>query len=112
MRNRNTIRKISAFSLLLLFSFSVTPKLLLHQLIANHRDTAYSVSKDQKATVDKAGFNCHAEDLVVNIPFIPGAETVYPVTLPSTLVSFSSKVFDALTAQEFFFELRGPPARA
>jgi hypothetical protein len=107
-----TIRKISALGLLLLFSFSITPKLILHRLIANHKDTAYSVSKEKKATLDKTGFNCHCEDLVVTLPFLPQPEPVYTTQLASTIIPYSEKVSGFLSLTQFFFELRGPPALA
>jgi len=98
--------------MLVLFTFSMTPKLLLHRLVANHKDTAYSISKDKHASLNKGGINCHCDDLVVTIPFLPHPAPVYSVQLASLTVPYSEKVFTFLSLTDFFFELRGPPALA
>lgn len=88
----------------------MTPRLILHNLVANHKDTPYSISKDKKATLSNGGINCHCEDLVVTVPFIPQQEPLYPVQLTSSTIRNAESVSSFHCLSDFFFELRGPPS--
>jgi hypothetical protein len=104
------IRQILAGFLLLVFSFSITPKKFLHDAFANHKDKAAIVTSGDTPQLSNTGFICKCDNLVAESPFTD--EIVYfdftPVQLFSvqkdaTLYHFYSSAF-------FFFELRGPPA--
>jgi hypothetical protein len=99
--------------MLVLFAFSITPKKWLHDWVANHKDTAGKFFVHHSNTqVGKAGYNCHADDLVVESPFI---ETDLPAQLsvsPVFIFRFVEDPGDFHSANLFFFSLRGPPAIA
>jgi hypothetical protein len=103
-----TIRQLSAAFFLLLFSFCVTPKRFLHDILANHKDapssSAYAV--EQVAT---SGFHCHIDDLVVMAPFLPEIQSADVQINYSSPVRFSEPV----SSFESFFlshaDGRAPP---
>jgi hypothetical protein len=66
---KETIGGILAFVMLLLFSFSITPKKYLHALLANHTDNRFQAFTDE-ASVSQKGFNCDTDDIVVKAPFV------------------------------------------
>src|SRR5687768_10253481 len=61
--------RFSTLVMLILFTFSITPKLFLHDLFTNHTDTVYKKTVDDKAQVSKSGFTCDCNDLVATSPF-------------------------------------------
>jgi hypothetical protein len=56
--------------MLVLFGFSTTPKLVLHNLLANHKDTPVNSSTSRNAELTASGFHCDVENLVVESPFL------------------------------------------
>jgi hypothetical protein len=103
------IQKGIAFLMVLLFLFSIAPKRYWHDLLAAHTDT-YAAAGTGEASLSPEGFNCHADDLVVNTPFLemaPAVETILPpactprfLCCPTTIFPIPSKAKDS----------RGPPA--
>ncbi len=115
LSKRDTIRQIVSFLLLGVFAFSITPKKVLHNWIANHTDQAfalanvYSAKNPGTTALKVAGFHCNTDNLVTESPFEIGIEpenllckTIYTV---DPLAAFTS----LLTQQLFYSELRGPP---
>jgi hypothetical protein len=103
------IRKILAAFMLIMFAFSITPKLLLHDLIANHRDTPLKNSTDKNARIDVAGFNCSCDNLVVESPFVEdviSAGTAVPIFYAQHNESVINRIN---SVSQFYFRLRGPP---
>jgi hypothetical protein len=82
LKRSTTIKHFSAAFLLLLFSFCITPKRILHDLLANHKDVQTTANLPIQQ-VAASGFHCHVEDLVVVEPFLPGIQTMDPVVLTS-----------------------------
>src|SRR4030095_11838813 len=68
--NNQIIRKSSALFLLVLISLATTPKLVLHNIFANHKDSSFQLGKDGHAKLANAAINCHIQDLVVEAPYI------------------------------------------
>ncbi len=104
------IQKVISGLLIFLFALSITPKSVLHDLIANHRDTS-SVSSNVKGyQVSKAGFNCHFENLVVESPFITSSPAI-ECSGPFSFSILQNDITENFFTQYYFFsELRGPPA--
>lgn len=104
-----TIKRSLAAFFLLLFSFCVTPKRFLHDLLANHRDaqTLYSIPQQQVAA---SGFHCHIDDLVVVAPFLPGVQPTTPVNLDNGPIHFSESATTFILAELSQADSRGPPA--
>ena len=95
--------------MLALFALSVTPKIVIHALVARHTDSHLDLhnSADQ---LNKAGFHCTIDNLVVESPFLDytvsielGIPPSFPVHRPAPLEARHS-------SSHFIFGLRGPPA--
>jgi hypothetical protein len=101
------IRKFSAGFLLILFAFCVTPKKVLHDLVAHHRDGALAGS--MKSQFLHAGYHCHFDDLVVDSPFVteisPFEIKIFSVPLPYVVEPIPAVHVNSL----FSRVLRGPP---
>ena len=109
MRNSNIIQRLAAVFLLLLFSFCVTPKRFLHDILANHRDSqmANNLPIEQ---ISSSGFHCHIDDLVVVAPFLPCIQSVViGISLPG-IHHFSEPAVSFSPACRNLPESRGPPA--
>ena len=101
--------KFQAFMMLVIFTFSIMSKQVVHDLIADHVDFKIASSHDE-TSVSQAGFNCDCDDLVVSSPYIntvttfrPSANLLYQAYQPPALH------FIKLNAQSTK-DLRGPPA--
>ncbi len=112
MRKYPIIRYFLAGFFLLLFAFSITPRLTLHNIVANHKEgrtdkILHNSSQDQ---LSKTTINCLCDNLVAESPFVGDAindsHTVLSLfhTHQVRLVSFHE--FSA----QFSYSLRGPPA--
>ncbi|OQP39801.1 hypothetical protein A4H97_16390 [Niastella yeongjuensis] len=111
MLNHSTIQRVLSGFLLVLFAFSITPKKVLHDLVANHRDTHSKACADHITTkIVKAGFNCNTEDLVVESPFIENNCTIDLPEPPALSLIFSERPENFYYFHQIFAELRGPPA--
>jgi len=96
---------------LLLFTLSITPKRFLHDALANHTDSARSQSGDVQE-VYASGFQCHADELVVDAPFIPEPAALYShVTLFSSF-DYASPLFPEISHSLLVSTVRGPPVPA
>jgi hypothetical protein len=109
LKKSNTIRRFSAACFLLLFSFCVTPKRFLHDLLANHKDAA-SAASSPVAHVANSGFHCHVEDLVVVAPFLPDIQADQPIILSSSSVHFAEPLSGFVFSYLAHTDGRGPPA--
>ena len=97
--------------MLVLFGFSVTPKLLLHSLLAHHKDiSSRSVSKNTEITT--SGFHCDVENLVVESPFLFENITV-SFNTPVVFAKYQNKPTHNFCSTENLVScLRGPPSIA
>jgi hypothetical protein len=104
-------RQTIAAVLLMIFSFSITPKKLLHDAIATHKDKI-AASADNSLQISNSGFACKCDSLVAESPFTEqdnnfdfSSFQVFSEeqsTIPNNFYSFTC----------FFFDLRGPPMTA
>ncbi len=106
------IRKSSALFFLVLIGLATTPKLLLHNIFANHKDSSFQLGKDGHARLANAVINCHTQDLVVEAPFINHSINELSPPEVSFKLPYSETVATLLSLTDFYFELRGPPAIA
>jgi hypothetical protein len=93
----------------MLFSFCVTPKRFLHDLLANHKDTQTSASLPEQQ-ITASGYHCHIDDLVVVTPFLPVIQTTEPIQLSSARLIFSEPVVSFAFSYTSTSASRGPPA--
>ncbi|HEX3025464.1 MAG TPA: hypothetical protein VHP12_09650, partial [Chitinophagaceae bacterium] len=69
----NSLKKLTAMFLLVIFMFSITPKRVLHSIFANHTDSQtvnLNSSAKRVAQIFKSGFNCQIDSLVVESSFL------------------------------------------
>jgi hypothetical protein len=95
--------------MLAVFVFSVTPKILLHNLVADHKDSPIKSNLSDKHQFSKAVFNCNCDNLVVESPFV---NDVLPVYLAVQKLFVRQQTFfrnNFSFLHHFYFELRGPP---
>jgi hypothetical protein len=103
-----TIRTLLAAFILVVFAYSITPKIVLHNLVANHADNKKVL--DSNATeLSAAGFNCKCDNLVAESPFVP--EEVHINSIAPIFFSFSETPESGFySSDRLFSELRGPPS--
>jgi hypothetical protein len=109
MKDSLLIKRFLAVFFLMLFSFCVTPKRFLHDLLANHKDAQSSATLPFQQ-IAASGFHCHVDDLVVVAPFLPGIQTIEPVILSSTPLNFSEPLLSVFYSYLSHTDGRGPPA--
>jgi hypothetical protein len=110
VHNHILIKKLLGGVMLVVFGFSVTPKILLHNLVADHRDTPRTQNYTNEQQLSKTGFNCNCDNLVVESPFV---NNYVPIELQLTRQFFETQIvyIDRFYSVDFFyFKLRGPPA--
>ena len=93
----------------MLFAFSVTPKIFLHVLAANHTDRPAN-NKDSKTQISKAGFSCAVESVVAESSFdgVGGSPVVnnWPVVFLCNQYPIASTFYSSIQLTN---SLRGPP---
>ena len=98
--------------LLVLFALGITPKITLHNLVANHKDgrTKSAFPDPYSTQLSKASFNCQCDNLISESPFVtePAAAPEMPVSVFDVYQhGFIEEVY---SSNCFSFSLRGPPA--
>ncbi|MDO6435275.1 hypothetical protein Q4E93_31955 [Flavitalea sp. BT771] len=107
------IRRLSAGALLALFTLSIMPRILVHSLVAKHKDVHLSVlsmGNDGPDQVNKASFHCNVESLVVELPCLWHPFSIQ-LTVPRQFQEYqvaADHQFHSFC--HFIFGLRGPPA--
>lgn len=96
--------------MLAVFAFSITPKIILHNVVANHKDTPLASNTEKNAQVTKAGFNCNCDNLVVESPFTDYQEPFQVLINNFYLPQVIKDVNSIKTVVHFHTALRGPPA--
>ena len=110
MRKNSWLYRSTAFVMLFLFTLSITPRLYLHDWLANHTDSVFKETDTGKAQVCIRGFSCDVNNWVATSPFIEqeGSPDILLFSVYQQLVlHFPSQM---IAQTPFFFELRGPPA--
>jgi hypothetical protein len=110
LKQGQTIQKLIAGFLLLLFSISTAPKAYFHDILANHNDSSGCHQPHKKSAFHVQGYNCHFDELVVTAPFVMQADE------PVHFIKFYTEQKPARYSISFFpvflqhKENRGPPA--
>jgi len=105
------LRQLLAGVLLLVFTFSVTPKKFLHDAIANHKDKVTVVSPGGNPQVSHTGFICKCDNLVAESPFTNDVLYFDFAPVPVFSVQQTSALYHFYSSAVFFFKLRGPPVQ-
>jgi hypothetical protein len=100
---------LAAF-LLVLFTFSITPRKILHDALARHADSSNSNFKTPHVTTN--GFNCNCNSLVAESPFTDDSYSIDIIVPLIYLESHQIPTFRFHTLHDVFTPLRGPPSIA
>ena len=95
--------------MLVIFSLSITPRVFLHELLADHQDMVLK-GKQQGDYIGKDGFTCDINDLVATSPFTQVQETVQ---ISSPTVYHHPVAWFRETSFQFappYIDSRGPPS--
>jgi hypothetical protein len=107
---QKTIRSILAGGFLALFALAITPKIALHGLVAHHTDTHLRLDHGTADQLNKAGFHCATDNLVVEFPFLHHDLCLTAgVTAPYAAFRAAGLAWP-LSNLHPLYGLRGPPA--
>jgi hypothetical protein len=107
---KKTIKQILAAGLLLVFSFSITPKKFLHDAIANHKDKAAVLSATGTPQFSHSGFVCKCDNQVAESPFTDVTTCFDFVTIRLFSEYRHTQPCQFYSSSFLFFQRRGPPA--
>jgi hypothetical protein len=107
--NRNTIRNVFGWLLLALFSFSITPRQLLHDVLADHTDLSQKIFAGKFTAVSKCGFSCDRLNLVAESPFVEAEKTVETAPPQLLTIFILPAEYKAVPKSITLPALRGPP---
>lgn len=102
------IRKILSAIICLVFAFGITPKITLHNLFANHKDTK-SIWSDHHSQLTTSGFHCNIDNLVVEAPFLFENKTIELKAPRQVATIFVQRSYIYISPSVFYYSLRGPP---
>ena len=104
------IQKTLAVLLLAVFALSITPKLTLHQLVADHTDLVTAIDNTDSEKVSTAGFKCDCDQLVAESPFADNV-IVFHFKKLSAYPAFINPAYKiALLSGSGSTDTRGPPS--
>ena len=109
-----TIRYFIALTMLVVFSFSITPQKVIHNFVANHLDpTTCEIHQNLPIEqVETGGLHCTFDFQVATTPFVVYNFDIL-ISLPVNPVSGNTFYVSKKIAQYFISgESRGPPAIA
>lgn len=109
MFNNSIIQKLIAGIILILFAFSITPKKILHDLVANHKDTPTNSNTSTTKQINPATINCDCDNLVVESPFFYQNNIIQIMAPVSYLFLTDNNIYTLYYQNHFDLELRGPP---
>ena len=95
--------------MLIVFAFSITPTIVLHNWLANHTDTSKKSGDTKADQISKKTFNCHCDNLVAESPF---TETETFKSLSPLSIFAVTTIVDIVqlpSSPTIFYSLRGPP---
>lgn len=96
--------------MLIVFAFSITPTIVLHNWLADHTDTVKKITATKGDQFGKKTFNCHCDNIVSESPFTaPVKIIIAPAIKQFALIKVDIPVHFT-TSTHIFYSLRGPPA--
>jgi hypothetical protein len=111
MLSKPTIRALGSIFLLMTFSFSITPKIVLHNLVAHHKDI-HSGNHSSSDQVAQAGYHCDCESQVVVLPYLD-LPVYIPQGVADCFLTSQVRTEDQIySIGHFIFGFRGPPSTA
>jgi hypothetical protein len=112
LANSTQIRSVLAGIFLVLFAFGITPRLTLHNLVANHKDGRLksSLPDPNSNQLSKAGFNCQCDNTIIESPFLQETVSQFVITVSAFEAYKNIFTENVFSSQEYCSSLRGPPA--
>ena len=104
-----TIRKVTAAVMLIIFAFSVTPTILLHNWTANHIDSVKKLNDTDQQQLSKKLYNCHCDSIVAESPFTEHYGISISPVITSFLLPGNNRPVLFPESVRIFHSLRGPP---
>ncbi|MEO6329700.1 MAG: hypothetical protein ABIO55_12240 [Ginsengibacter sp.] len=111
MKKKVYIKQVLAAFMLIVFTFSLTPKKILHRVFATHKDTVlkFSIVARNTTSLSNAGFNCHTDNLVAESPFVLD-NNKFELSLSSLFPrQYSGIKKSFISTGHILSQLRGPP---
>lgn len=96
--------------MLMVFAFSITPTIILHNWLASHTDSVKKSADTNQEQVGKKSFNCHCDNIVAESPFTKPYKISIPPVLQSFCLPGNNKPVQIPEPAFNFYSLRGPPA--
>jgi hypothetical protein len=109
---RPQILKCISGVILIVFTFSLTPKKVWHDLLTSHQDLALTTLQldNQSDQVHKTVINCNCDQLVVESSFISKLSDI-EIKAPIVGNKFNQKpYYFYFESYNYYNNLRGPPA--
>lgn len=104
------IRKSIAALLMLVFSFSITPTIVLHNWVADHTDAVKKVNDGSSEQITKQKFYCQCDHIVAESPFTNAEEIHLAVPEQNFITDPGQAIVAISVSPNYHFSLRGPPA--
>jgi hypothetical protein len=95
--------------MLIVFAFSITPTIVLHNWLANHTDTYKKSTGSKEQQVGKETFNCHCDNLVAESPFAEPEKLKNLSPLQVFTIITTADIVQLPSSPTIFYSLRGPP---
>ena len=110
MQKNTYIKSLSAGLMLIIFSFSITPRIFFHNWLASHKDARSNLPAADQHQVGHVFYNCNCDNIVAESPFTQQDDlaVLLPVQCYAIPVEATTPAF--YSAGYFLFSLRGPPS--
>ncbi len=95
--------------MLIVFAFSITPTIVLHNWLANHTDTCKKAADPKTQQLGKKTFNCHCDNIVAESPFTQPETFKSLPPLQIFAVAATIDIVQLPSSPYVFYSLRGPP---
>ena len=95
--------------MLIVFAFSITPTIVLHNWLANHTDTYKKFADTKTQQVGNKTFNCHCDNIVAESPFTEPEIFKNLSPFQIFLVAATVDIVQLPSSPQVFYSLRGPP---
>lgn len=112
MEYKNYISKIVSSILLAVYLFSIMPRVVLHNIAANHNDVFVIQERDSKESIGENTIHCQLQDQVCTEPGLP-EYIYYLVKQHSFFIDYETVLLKASYPSPILSKpLRGPPVIA
>ncbi len=110
LAKRSIIQRSIAALLMLVFSLSITPTIVLHNWVADHTDAVRKFNDGSSDQVGTQKIYCHCDHIVAESPFT-GTEAIR-IAVPEKIFTPEpgQAVVSVTASARYYFSLRGPPA--